>query len=102
YQGVHVSLDNLIFEPKPLQKPHPPIWVGGESRAALRRAVTLGNAWYPGNNNQQKPMDTPVRLAAGRAELQRAAERHGRDPSAVRMSLIVQNPFQWSPVATQD
>ena len=35
------------LSPKPVQKPHPPIWVGGESRRALRRTAELGNGWYP-------------------------------------------------------
>jgi probable F420-dependent oxidoreductase len=45
--GEHVAFSNLIFEPKPVAKPHPPIWVGGESPAAMRRAIRLGDAWYP-------------------------------------------------------
>lgn len=102
YAGAHVAFKNVIFAPKPLQKPHPPIWVGGESPAALRRAVTLGDAWYPGNNNQQKPMDTPVRLAAGMADLKRAAEKHNRDPATIGMSLIAQSPFEWGTFKTQD
>lgn len=100
--GDHVAFDSVIFAPKPIQKPHPPIWVGGESPAALRRAVTHGDAWYPGNNNQQKPMDTPVRLAAGMADLKRMADKHGRDPATMGMSLIIQNAFDWEASKTQD
>lgn len=102
YSGKHVSFADVIFSPKPVQTPHPPIWVGGESPAALRRAVTLGDAWYPGNNNQQKPMDTPVRLAAGMADMKRAAEHYGRDPASVGMSLIAQSSFEWGDHKTQD
>src|SRR5215831_6137426 len=61
YAGKHVKFADLIFEPKPMQKPHPPIWVGGESLAALRRTVRLGDAWYPGNNSQTKSLDTSAR-----------------------------------------
>ena len=32
---------------RPVQQPHPPIWVGGNSRAAIRRAVELGDGWAP-------------------------------------------------------
>jgi probable F420-dependent oxidoreductase len=102
YSGEHIAFTQVIFSPKPLQKPHPPIWVGGESAAALRRAVTHGDAWYPGNNNQTRPMDTPVRLAAGMADLKRAAEKHGRDPATLGMALIVQSPFEWADVKVQD
>lgn len=102
YSGKHVSFSDVIFAPRPIQNPHPPIWVGGESTAALHRTAKLGNAWYPGNNNQKKPMDTPARLAGGIAELRRAVEKAGRAPDSVGISLIVQNPFQWTPEKVQD
>src|SRR5262245_20714438 len=73
YGGRYVSFPEVIFAPKPVQKPYPPIWIGGESPAAVRRVVKLGDAWYPGNNNQAKPLDTVTRLAAGIGELHAAA-----------------------------
>src|SRR5438477_8338924 len=39
YRGKHVSFSDLLFYPKPAQKPHPPIWIGGEGPAALRRTI---------------------------------------------------------------
>ena len=36
-QGRHAAFDSIIFAPKPLQKPHPPLWIGGESPVALKR-----------------------------------------------------------------
>jgi alkanesulfonate monooxygenase SsuD/methylene tetrahydromethanopterin reductase-like flavin-dependent oxidoreductase (luciferase family) len=97
-----VQFADVIFEPKPIQKPHPPIWVGGESPAALRRTVKLGDVWYPGNNSQTKPLDTPARLSAGIAGLRRMAETAGRDPASIGISLIVQNPFEWTAQKIQD
>ncbi len=102
YKGRHVAFDNLIFAPKPIQKPHPPIWVGGESPAALRRTVKLGDAWYPGNNNQQKPLDTPARLEAGIGELHALSEKMGRDPKTIGITLIAQAPFGWAAEKVQD
>lgn len=102
FEGRHVAFRDVIFEPKPVQKPHPPIWVGGESAAALRRAATLGDAWYPGINNQKRPLDTPARLADGIAALRGAAEAAGRDPAQVTLVPIVQAPFDWLPATTQD
>ncbi|MGE3917491.1 MAG: LLM class flavin-dependent oxidoreductase, partial [Hyphomicrobiaceae bacterium] len=102
YEGKHVSFKDLIFSPKPVQAGGPPIWVGGESPAALRRTAKLGDAWYPGNNNQQMPMDTPARLEAGMAKMHRAAEKAGRDPATIAMGIIVQNPFDWTRQETQD
>ncbi len=45
HHGEFFSFDEAVFEPKPLQKPWPPILVGGESKAALRRAARLGDGW---------------------------------------------------------
>ena len=44
-QGRFSQLDNIPMEPKPVQKPHPPIWFGGHAEAALRRAVQLGDGF---------------------------------------------------------
>ena len=52
FAGRYTNFDGVVFEPKPIQKPHPPIWVGGESGPAVRRAARVGDAWYPiGSNN---------------------------------------------------
>ena len=40
-------VDGVVCRPTPLQQPHPPVWVGGNSRRAIRRAVTLGDGWVP-------------------------------------------------------
>ena len=71
FAGKYVRFDDLHFEPRPIQKPHPPIWVGGHSRAALRRTVELGAAWHPINR-------TPEELRAGVAELARLSRARGR------------------------
>jgi len=46
YQGKHFQLADCRLDPKPVQKPHPPILVGGHSAAALRRAARYGSGWY--------------------------------------------------------
>ena len=55
FAGTYCSFANVAFAPKPLQKPHPPIWVGGESPVALRRAGRLADAWYPIGSNPRVP-----------------------------------------------
>ncbi len=45
FAGEHFQFDGVVFEPKPLQSPWPPILVGGESPAALRRAARVGDGW---------------------------------------------------------
>jgi probable F420-dependent oxidoreductase len=47
YDGEFISFKDVRTGPRPFQSPHPPIWVGGSSDAALRRAVRLGDAWHP-------------------------------------------------------
>ena len=53
FDGKHVRFSNIGFQPKPVQKPYPPIWVGGESGPALRRAARFGDAWYPIGTNRR-------------------------------------------------
>lgn len=87
--GAHVSFDRVLFSPKPVQKPHPPIWVGGESPPARRRAGRMGDGWYPVCNNPKAPFDTPDRYAAGLADVHTAAEAAGRDPAMLDTGLYV-------------
>jgi probable F420-dependent oxidoreductase len=47
YEGPFVTFRDVKLSPKPVQKPHPPIWVGGNSQAALRRTVRFADAWHP-------------------------------------------------------
>jgi alkanesulfonate monooxygenase SsuD/methylene tetrahydromethanopterin reductase-like flavin-dependent oxidoreductase (luciferase family) len=67
--GTWVKFGSIYFEPKPVQKPHPAIWVGGESRLSLRRAARLGDAWYPIGSNNKHLLDTLPRYRAGIAQL---------------------------------
>ena len=80
YEGSYARVSNVTFLPKPIQKPYPPIWVGGESPPALRRAGRHGDAWYPIGNNPRFPMDTVERLKAGMVTVREHAEKFGRDP----------------------
>ncbi len=47
FEGEYVSFTDVHTAPRPAQNPHPPIWVGGPSDAAMRRAVVYGDAWHP-------------------------------------------------------
>jgi probable F420-dependent oxidoreductase len=48
FKGDFYKLHGARIEPKPMAKPHPPIWIGGWGKLSLRRAAQLGNAWIPG------------------------------------------------------
>lgn len=95
FHGKHVRFDEVIFEPKPLQKPHPPLWIGGESPPAIRRAIKYGTTWYPGNNSQTMPLDTPARLGAGLDKVRGECAKSGRDPATLGFTLLVQDHFEW-------
>ena len=83
FDGEYVRFSDITFEPKPVQKPCPPIWIGGESPAALRRAGELGDGWYPIGNNPRFPMGTVQHLANALDTIHRHADRVGRDPSQI-------------------
>jgi probable F420-dependent oxidoreductase len=78
FEGKYCRFADIDFLPKPLQKPHPPIWVGGESRRAMRRTAQLANGWYPIGANPQFPMGTPEQLQAGLQQLGTYVEAEGR------------------------
>lgn len=46
FQGKYVSFDDVAFAPKPVQKPHVPIWVGGDADAVLKRAARFASGWW--------------------------------------------------------
>ena len=71
FSGKYTQFSGLTFEPKPVQTPHPPIWVGGHGRASLRRAAQFGAAWHPINR-------APEELRAGVAEIARLCQARGR------------------------
>lgn len=47
FEGEYVKFKDIAFEPKPVQKPHPPIFIGGNSKPAMRRAAKFGDGWIP-------------------------------------------------------
>src|SRR5262245_16160458 len=88
YQGHYVSYSGATFSPRPTQRPHPPIWVGGSpgvvSSPAVRRCAELGDAWHPlalGLDQIEKGYATLLDLAvqAGRRELIGLAPRNALD-----------------------
>jgi len=90
FAGKYVAFDNFDFEPKPIQQPGPPIWVGGESGPALRRTARIGDAWYPIGTNPSFPLDSLKRLDAGIAKLRKLTTEAGRDPAAVTVAYRIQ------------
>ena len=81
FDGKYASFSDVSFAPKPVQKPHPPIWVGGESPPALRRAALLGDAWYPIGTNPAFPVGTLEQYSQYADRVRDYAQRGGRDPA---------------------
>ncbi len=77
FEGKFVSFKKVDTAPRPVQSPAPPIWVGGPSDAALRRAVLWGDAWHPIR------IRTDWLRKTGIPRLQEVAEREGRPMPAV-------------------
>ncbi|MGI9434611.1 MAG: TIGR03619 family F420-dependent LLM class oxidoreductase, partial [Geminicoccaceae bacterium] len=93
FDGHHVTFGTISFLPKPLQNPHPPIWIGGESKPAMRRAVRYGDVWFPVGNNPRHPLNTAALFKGGVEKLHRMAEEHGRDPASLALALFA-NRFE--------
>lgn len=86
FAGKYCRFSDITFLPKPVQKPHPPIWIGGESPLAMRRAARLGDAWYPIDANPKFPLQRPEQLEAAIKRVGFYAEQEGRDPSEIKMA----------------
>ena len=86
FDGKYCRFSDVAFLPKPVQKPHPPIWVGGQSRPAIRRAAELGNGWHPVGAIPAAPLE-PEELDQNIVTLRRFAERAGRDPGEIDVAM---------------
>ena len=86
FEGKYVNFSDITFLPKPVQKPHPPIWIGGQSKPAIRRAAQIGDAWHPVGAIPAAPLE-PEELAENLALLHNYAEKAGRDPSQIQVSV---------------
>lgn len=78
FHGTLFSFEGVVFEPKCVQRPWPPILVGGESDAALRRAARLGDGWI----GMWHTFDS---AAARIARLRELLEEHGREPTGFQV-----------------
>ncbi len=86
FSGEFYRFDSVWSLPMPVQQPHPPIWIGGHSRAALRRAARLGDGWHPVGGVPSAPL-RPAELRAKVVELHRLCAAEGRGPAELTVSL---------------
>ena len=85
FDGYFWKLDGETMEPKPVQKPHPPVLLGGMARNVFRRIIEWGDGWIPNRV-------TPDEVAVGRAKLDELATVAGRDPASIPISVFGQQP----------
>jgi probable F420-dependent oxidoreductase len=83
FDGRFWQLRGASMEPKPVQRPHPPIWIGGNHPAALRRAVRLGDGFFGAGSQTTAQFVEQVKIV--RAEL----DEQGRDPASFRIAKRV-------------
>ena len=85
FAGEFYQFKALRCLPHPVQKPHPPLWIGGHSRAALRRAAQHGDGWHPVGANPAVPL-RPAEFETALGDLRRLTEAAGRDFAALTIS----------------
>jgi probable F420-dependent oxidoreductase len=86
HKGEFYQFEKLRCEPLPLQKPHPPIWIGGHSKPALRRTAKYGDGWHPVGAIAASPIP-PDEMRAKLDELKRLTETEGRDFETLTISF---------------
>jgi probable F420-dependent oxidoreductase len=99
FEGQFYRFESLRCLPQPVQKPHPPLWIGGHSPAALRRVARYGDGWHPVGANAAVPLP-PAELRKSLDELYRLTEAEGRDPS--RLTISYKAPVSDPAAATLD
>ena len=80
FEGEFFRFRDIGFAPKPVQKPRPPIWVGGDSPGAFRRVATLGDGWHATSK-------TPAEFLEALPRLRAAADKAGRAFDTIELSL---------------
>lgn len=78
FDGPTVHFENVLCEPKPVQSPHPPFWIGGGSEAALNRTAKFGSDWHPSIRYYDSIEDKAARL-------RQLAAIERRDPPGIKM-----------------
>ncbi len=82
YEGKYYQLQDVTLTPRSRQRPYPPIWVGGRSKAAIRRAARFGQGWMEYMNNPQQAREA-------RQTLDELAPTYGRDPSNIDATVLM-------------
>ncbi|MDT5337474.1 MAG: hypothetical protein QOD90_2979 [Mycobacterium sp.] len=98
FEGRHFTATGITAHPRPVSRPHPPIWIGGNTAAARRRVAEHGDGWCPfpapavlAQTARTAAMETLDDLAAGIDDLRRRCDAAGRDPSVIDVTFTNAN-----------
>lgn len=86
FHGKYFQFENVVMEPKPYQKPHPPIWVGGNSEAAIKRTARYGTGWVPSFELSSVMFGS---FPAAQARLREAMKQEGREGQPLHTSVCM-------------
>ena len=100
FEGEHFQISGAGFEPKPVQKPHIPIWIGGHTGPAIRRAAQLADGWMPIGLRPPAILE-PEEMAAKIARLRTLTVRAGRPEDAVDVTFSTNVAFDDSPTQSR-
>jgi len=82
YHGTYYDFPLVRSFPRPVQRPHPPIFLGGSAKQVFQRIVAYGNGWMPTRS-------TPESIKQGRAVLNELATHAGRDPKSIAILAYI-------------
>ncbi|MCH7801993.1 MAG: LLM class flavin-dependent oxidoreductase, partial [Chloroflexi bacterium] len=85
FHGKYYDFPAVYSFPRPVQRPHPPVLLGGMARNVFKRVIDYGDGWMP---NRVVPDD----IQKGRAALDELAQAAGRDPRSIKISVFGQSP----------
>ena len=95
FDGKYYQISGSGFQPKPVQKPHPPIWIGGHTGPAIRRAAVHGDGWMPIGLRPPAILE-PEEMAGKIARLRKLTAQAGRPEDAVEVTFSTDVIFDGS------
>ncbi len=94
YDGKHFSASGITAHPRPVSRPHPPIWVGGNTAAARARVAEYAQGWCPfrapallAQTARTAALETTEHLVKGIDDLRRRLDAAGRDPAGIDITF---------------
>ncbi len=89
FHGKYYDFSNVQCRPQPIQKPHPPITIGGNGKACFKRVVDHADGWQVVTTGPDDAFSSEGNLAQSMASLKQMAEEAGRDSSTIETTAVV-------------